>query len=141
MGTPVFTGSTVSVQLTEPARARAIDALYATGHWLLSRDRTGDAAAVFGGMAALAPRDERAWLALGACHEAFDQPDLALEMYGTGQSLSRPGVRLRLARARVLSGLGRDDEACVAREDAEAVAEALGDERLLALVRAERGTT
>jgi hypothetical protein len=123
----------------DATRARALDALYATGHWLLSRERVRDAASVFRGMALLAPDDERPWLALGACHEALKQAELALDMYAAGQTLTRPAVRSRLARARVLAGLGRDDEAFDVRVSAEEVAESLGDEGLLALVSAERG--
>jgi tetratricopeptide (TPR) repeat protein len=122
-------------------RARGLEALYATGHWLLSRERIHDAASVFRGMAVLAPDDERAWLALGACHEALEQLDLALSMYGTGQALSRPAVRSRLARARVLASLGRDEEAHAARASAEEVAIELGDDTLLALALEERGTS
>ncbi len=124
----------------EAHRARALEALYATGHWLLSRERVADAAAVFRGMAVLAPDDERPWLALGACHEALKQHQLALEIYGTGQAMSQPGVRSRLARARVLSALGRDDEADDVRVAAEEVADALGDPTLIALVSSERGS-
>lgn len=122
----------------EATRARALDALYATGHWLLSRERVGDAASVFRGMAVIAPDDERAWLALGACHEALKQAVLALDMYATGQALCRPGVRSRLARARLLAQLGRDEEANDARESAENAAEVAGDEDLVALASAER---
>ena len=38
---------------------RGIEALYATGHWLMSQDRCTDAASVFRAMALLAPEDER----------------------------------------------------------------------------------
>ena len=121
------------------ARARALDALYATGHWLLSRERVEDAASVFRGMALLAPDDERPWLALGACHETLKQTQLAMDMYSTGQVLTTPAVRSRLARARVLSLLGRDDEASEARARAHEVAEVFGDDVLVALVSAEGG--
>jgi tetratricopeptide (TPR) repeat protein len=125
----------------EATRARALDALYATGHWLLSRERFRDAASLFRGMAMLAPDDERPWLALGACHEALKQAQLALDMYAAGQTLTRPAVRSRLARARVLTQLGRDDEAEGARESAEEVAETFGDDGLIALVSTERGAS
>jgi len=136
---------TVPVPFTPPhptpeaTRARALEALYATGHWLLSRERVHDAASVFRGMAVLAPEDERPWLALGACHEALKQTQLALDMYGTGETLSPHAVRSRLARARVLSELGRDDEARDERANAGEIAEDLGDDVLVALVDAERG--
>jgi len=128
-----------SIPTTEGTRIRALDALYATGHWLFSHDRVHDAASVFRAMALLAPEDERPWLALGACHEALKQAQLALDMYAAGQTLTRPAVRSRLARARVLSMLGRDDEASDLRDHAEELAERLGDGGLIALVSAERG--
>jgi len=124
----------------ETTRTRALEALYATGHWLLSRNRIEDAASVFRGMAVLAPDDERPWLALGACHEARKEIQLALDMYSTGQVLTRPAVRSRLARARTLESLGRDDEATLALASAEDAAEVSGDEELIALVSSERGT-
>jgi tetratricopeptide (TPR) repeat protein len=120
-------------------RARALDALFATGHWLLSEGRVHDAASVFRGMAVLSPGDERPWLALGACHEALKQADLALDVYAAGQTLTTPAVRSRLARARVLLQLGREEEAEDARASAEVVAEAIGDPTLIALVAEERG--
>jgi Flp pilus assembly protein TadD len=118
-----------------------IEALYATGHWLMSQDRCADAASVFRAMALLAPEDERSWLALGACHEALGQADLALEMYGTGRVLARPSVRCDLARARVLRAKGRDDDADGAVESAAMAAETLEDEGLIDLVAAERRVT
>ncbi len=118
-------------------RASALEALYATGHWLLSRTRIDDAASVFRALALLAPEDERAWLALGACHEALAQTKLALDMYATGQALGGPAVRSRLARARVLVLLGRDDEALEAREGACEVATATGDDALITLAHDE----
>jgi hypothetical protein len=121
------------------ARTRALDALYATGHWLLSRDRVHDAASVFRGMAVLAPDDERPWLALGACHEALKQTQLALDVYAAGQTLTRPAVRSRLARARILTLLGRDDEADESLVSAEEIAHRVGDDELVALVSQERG--
>jgi tetratricopeptide (TPR) repeat protein len=117
---------------------RGIEALYATGHWLLAQERPADGASVFRAMALVAPKDERAWLALGACHEALGQPELALKMYGTGHVLARPAVRCDIARARLLRAAEKDDEADAVLEDAVAAAEALEDEALVLLVRAER---
>jgi len=44
---------------------RAVEALYATGHWLLSQERIAQAIVVFRAMIHVAPHDERGWLALG----------------------------------------------------------------------------
>jgi Flp pilus assembly protein TadD len=117
---------------------RGIEAFYATGHWLLSEGRAGDSASVFRAMALLAPKDERSWLGLGACHEALDQPELALKMYGTGRVLARPSVRCDIARVRLLRAADKDDEAEAVLEQAAVTADSLDDEALIELVRAER---
>jgi tetratricopeptide (TPR) repeat protein len=121
-------------------RTRAAEALYATGHLLLGDDKPAHASGVFRAMALLAPTDERAWLGLGACHEAIGQDLVALEMYGTGRTLARTPVRAELARARQLRKLGRDDESERALERAETLAAALDDEVLALLVSEERRT-
>ena len=87
-----------------------------------------------------APRDERSWLALGACHEARQQPHVALELYTTGRVLaSAPSYRCELARARVLRALGSEDEADDGLAAAQRAAEALGDDDARAQVERERG--
>jgi hypothetical protein len=116
---------------------RGIEALYATAHWLLSEERPADASCVLRAMALVAPTDERSWLALGACHEALGQPEVALQMYGTGRVLARPSVRCDLARARVLRMEGRGHEADLAVESAIEAAEAANDDALLELVLTE----
>ena len=85
-------------------RSNAAEALYATGHRLLSSDRYADAASVYRAMLTFAPQDERGWLALGACHEGLGQSELALQLYAAGRALSRGGGRCDLARARVFRG-------------------------------------
>jgi Flp pilus assembly protein TadD len=117
---------------------RGVEALYATGHWLLTQDRAADAACVFRAMALLAPEDERSWLALGACHEALGQAGQAIQMYGTGRVLARPSVRCDVARSRLLRAKDREDEADALLEHARETADALNDETLIELVAAER---
>jgi uncharacterized protein HemY len=119
--------------------ARGIEALYATGYWLLSQDRPADAACVLRAMALVAPADDRSWLALGTCHEALGQPEVALQMYGTGRVLARSSVRCDLARARILRAQGRNDEAERTVVAAADEAEGTLDDALLDLVSAERG--
>jgi Flp pilus assembly protein TadD len=121
----------------KPVDKPGLEALYATGHWLLSQDRPADASCVFRAMALLTPQDERPWLALGACHEALGQWHTALEMYGTGRVLACPSVRCDVARARVFRAQGRDDEAEAALEHAKELAEARDDEALIRLVAQE----
>jgi tetratricopeptide (TPR) repeat protein len=122
---------------TGEKRKQAIEALYATAHWLLSRERPHDAADVFRAMAFFAPADERAWLGLGTCHSKVGQPQLALEIFGTGAALAR-SVRCELARARALSEEGRDRDAEVALERAARMADEQDDDDARALVSRER---
>ncbi len=119
-------------------RAQAIEALYATAFWLIGERRFQDAAEVLRVMARFAPADERAWLALGTCHEGLHQTTIALEMYGVGRVLAGPSVRCEIARVRLLRRLGRDGEADDVLDQAATLAEDVGDDELDALVRAER---
>ncbi len=116
---------------------RAIEALYATGHWLYSQDRFAHARSVFRAMIHLAPEDERGWLALGACHEAMDQHDVALEIYRTAVGAAT-APRCELARARILRRRGQEAEARLALEEAARIAENTRDDELRRLVAAER---
>jgi tetratricopeptide (TPR) repeat protein len=122
---------------TGEKRRQAIEALYATAHWLLSRERPHDAADVFRAMAFFAPSDERAWLGLGTCHAKVGQPLLALEIFGTGAALAR-SVRCELARARALSEQGRDRDAENALDRAARLADEQDDDEARALVCHER---
>ena len=87
----------------------------------------------------LAPRDERGWLALGACHEAMDQHDIALELYAAAVSVAQTAPRCELARARIFRQRGRDREARDSIEEAARIADELRDDELRRLVAAERG--
>ncbi len=117
---------------------RAAEALYTTAHWLLRRGRVREAAAVSRALVRVAAADERGWLALGACHEQIDQPDLALEMYGVGRALASPAPRCETARARLLRALGRDDESAHAYDLAAHAAARAGDDDLARLIDDER---
>lgn len=121
-----------------PAETQAVEAIYATGHWLLTRERPVDAARVFRVMLHAAPADERGWLALGECHERIGQHRIALELYGTGSVLAASAVRCHIARARILYLLERDAEGDAALEAAEQLAIAREDDELLVLVARER---
>ena len=128
-----------AVVTDENKHADAIEALYATAHWLLDQGRPDDAAGVLRLMLLAAPRDGRAWLALGACHEKKKQPKLALELYWTGRLVAERPARCALARARLLRRLGDDDDADEALLDARALAEAAGDAVEQDLVRSVAG--
>lgn len=115
-----------------------IEALYATGYALYAAERHSDAARVFRIMLQAAPRDERAWLGLGACHEKVEQLLLALELYAAGHVAATRSARCVFALAAVLAKLGRDDEAARALDVAESRAEASDDEEVLEWVVAAR---
>ena len=66
--------------LSPDERARALEGIYATAHWLLGRERFKDAADVFRAMVTAAPEDERGWVGLGMCHEGADQLRVAKEI-------------------------------------------------------------
>jgi tetratricopeptide (TPR) repeat protein len=120
------------------ASPAAIEALYATGHWLYSQQRYAHAVTVFRAMIHIAPHDERGWLALGACHEVQDQPDIALELYATAATVASAAPRCELARARLLRARGRNEEARGAYDQALRLAEDMRDDELRALVVQER---
>lgn len=123
-------------------RRSAVEAVYATAHWLLARDRIAEAAAALRLMVRAEPRDERGWLGLGECHERIGQPRIAAELYGAGSVAARstgsPAVRCALAQSRVLRSLDRDDEADAILEAAASAADEQDDDTLVALVGRER---
>jgi tetratricopeptide (TPR) repeat protein len=118
-------------------QARAVEALYAAGHWLYTQHRFADAATVFRAVVRMAPRDERGWLALGACHEAQDRHDVALELYDEARRVAKAAPRCGLARARIFRALGLEAIAKEAFAEAARIAEELDDDELRALVAAE----
>ncbi len=118
----------------------ALEALYATGHWLLGQERFKDAADVFRAMATAKPEDERGWLGLGQAHEGATHRVIAREMYVTGVSLAKSG-RCAIALARLLREHGDDAEAAEAIDCADSFARDLDDEELAALVAYERGAS
>jgi thioredoxin-like negative regulator of GroEL len=120
------------------SRQDAIEAIYATGHWLLENGRIADAARMFRTVIHAAPRDERGWLGLGECHERQGQLRIAAELYGTGGAVAEPPIRCRLARARALAQSGLYEASEEALDAAKLAADALDDDALIELVAAER---
>ncbi len=115
----------------------AIEALYATGHWLYSQLHFDRAVSVFRAMIHIAPHDERGWLALGACHESQDQHDIALELYGAAATMAHAAPLCALARARILRARGHEAEANEAIALAARIADELHDDELRGLVASE----
>lgn len=118
-------------------RLRAIEALYAAGHWLYTEQRIDDAVTVFRAIIRIAPEDERGWLALGACHEAQDRHDVALELYDEARRVASIAPRCNLARARIFRALGLNGDADDAFAEATRIADELGDDDLRTLVARE----
>ena len=115
-----------------------VEAIYAAGHWLLEQEQPGNAAKVFRVMLHAAPCDERGWLGLGECHVRIGQHRIALELFGAGSVAAAPSARCEIARGRALRALDRDGEADQAFENAMDLADAVDDEALFAMARAER---
>jgi Flp pilus assembly protein TadD len=109
----------------------AVESLYATGHWLLEQNRYSDAATVFRTMLLAAPTDERSWLALGACHEAIGQLNVAEKLYRSGLEVAAVPFRCAIAQARALRALGRDDDADAVLDRAESLADDADDRALV----------
>lgn len=141
MDLPQFTAS-VRSRRANASRPATVEAIYATAHWLLARERAADAAKVFRVMLQIAPRDERSWLGLGECHERIDQLRIAAELYGAGSVIAggarSVSVRCLLARARMMSRLGRSAEIEGILDTAERAAAEQAAEQLIALVASER---
>jgi hypothetical protein len=139
--TTEFAAADVRGPLRSSPRASpgAIEAVYRTGHWLYTHERVVHASTVFRAMIQIAPEDERGWLALGACHEAQDQRDIALELYETAETTATLAPRCALARARILRSRGQWAETLEALAIAGRMAAELGDRELVALVIDERG--
>jgi tetratricopeptide (TPR) repeat protein len=121
-----------------PSRPEAVDALYAVGHWLYMQDRYSDAIRVFRAVLRVAPHDERGWLALGTCHEALDQHDVALELYDQARRTADAAPRCNIARARVMRARGMLADARESLDEAARIADQLDDEEVRALLVAER---
>lgn len=117
--------------------SKAIEGLYACGHALLVQGHYADAAGVFRAMVMCAPADERAWLALGMCHEAAGQVGIALELWSVAMR-SCSAVRCGIARSRALRAMGRDTEADDALDSAQNALEQGDDAELELLVQQAR---
>jgi tetratricopeptide (TPR) repeat protein len=122
-----------------PKPLSAIEAFYAAGHWLYTQERFDDAITVFRAVIRIAPLDERGWLALGACEEALDRHDVALELYDEARRVASTAPRCSLARARLFRARGLASDARDAFAEAERAARDVDDDELHALIAAERG--
>jgi Flp pilus assembly protein TadD len=87
-------------------RAKAVDAIYAAGHFLFTNDRVPEALDVFRTMLLAAPTDDRGWLGLGACHESIGEDDRALDIYRVARRAISRRARIEIALARSLRARG-----------------------------------
>jgi Tfp pilus assembly protein PilF len=119
---------------TGPSR----EALYALAFKKLGQESFHDASALLRLMLHLAPKDERAWLGLGVCHEKLGQLRTAGEIYAAGCAAAKPSGRCALACARVLDRQGRSDSADNLYELAIEAFESVNQDELARLARAEQ---
>jgi tetratricopeptide (TPR) repeat protein len=126
-----------TVDASATCSAQQITAVYVKGKLLLERNKYRDAVVMFRLMAYLAPRDERAWLGLGLCHEGQGQMLVARELYLIGGAAAN-SAKCHLACARLLAKQGARDQALLQFERAIALAEEGGDDTLLGLATKER---
>ncbi len=129
-------GAAQSIDATD--KARAVEGLYATGHWLLSNERFKDAADVLRAMCIVAPQDERAWVALGAAHEGAGHDEVAREIYAVGCTLAQDSIKCGVALVRVLRRLGDEDAAGLMLEQVELRIDEQTDDELRKIVAYER---
>jgi predicted Zn-dependent protease len=116
--------------------ARAIDAAYAAGYWLLQSCQPHEAVHVFRTILLAAPSDERGWLGLAEAHDALGEQHKALELYRLAPAATGPRARISLALARALARLGED--ASDAYESAADIASTESDDELFTIIQQER---
>jgi predicted TPR repeat methyltransferase len=111
---------------------------YASAHRAFESGDERTAARLFGVLALLAPRDERAWLGLALCQERSGRLRAAASLYELGATLAPTSTRCHLGLARALRELGRASAA----EDAFDAAErtCLDVETLAAVCAARRAS-
>jgi Flp pilus assembly protein TadD len=123
---------------SHPVERQAVEALYATGHWLLSLDRLRPALDVFRTLTIVAPGDERGWLGLGQTHEKLEDERTAEGLYRLACQTLPDSVRCRVAHARALRAIGDTEGATELLEQAADMASDGDDDELVQIVRFER---
>lgn len=96
------------------ARHEEVEAVYAIGHAYYAREDFRRAADVFRLLVLTRPQEARGWTALGACHDAVDEPEHAEALYEAALLAPLGDVdrdRARVFLARLLASQGRDEEA------------------------------
>jgi len=92
---------------------------YASAHRAFESGDESKATHLFGVLAMLAPRDERAWLGLALCQERSGRLRAAASLYDLGATLAPTSTRCHLGLARALRELGRVTAAEAAFDAAE----------------------
>ncbi len=115
-----------------------LESLYGVGHWLVANERHADALDVFRTMLLVDGTDARAWLGLGACHEALGETEKAVALYGLASSAcGERAARCTAAKARLLRARGDLTDARDAYELAVEQADRCHDDELTSLLSAE----
>ena len=113
-----------------------VEYCYASAFRALEDGDTETAQRLFGVMAAMAPRDERAWIGLAMVREGKKQWRAAAGLYGVGTSFAPASAWCHVGKGRNLLRLGRLIEAEAAFEQAEQLSD---DPELLSALAEGRG--
>lgn len=122
-----------------PSKAALAEQCYASAYQALEDGDDRVAQRFFLLMALCAPRDERAWVGLGVCHEREGSSRLlprTAAVYTIGARLVGESAWLQLGRGRALAKLGRYHDALIAFDAAEDAA--ADNPALLQAIREER---
>jgi tetratricopeptide (TPR) repeat protein len=117
--------------------AQTLEALYATGYWLIGLGRIDDALCVFRTMLLVDGRDERGWLGLATCHAERDELEKAIALCELASEACDDATRSLLACARLHVRAGEHQEAVVAYEEVRRQATAARDYELLQVIATE----
>jgi tetratricopeptide (TPR) repeat protein len=115
-----------------------VEQCYASAYRALEEDDLVAAHRLFGVMAAMAPRDERAWIGLAIIRERKEQWRAAAGLYGVATAFVPTSAWCHFGKGRCLSRMGRLPDA----ETSYGIAEALSDDpSLLGALERERSVS
>lgn len=119
-----------------PPSPRAVaERCYASAYAALAGGDLDDAMRLFGILALLSARDERAWIGLATVCERRENWDAAAALYGVGSGFVPASAWCHFGRGRALNRLGRTASALRSLDEAE---QATSDRALLDAIEHER---
>ncbi len=118
-----------------PDTRRQVEAAYRLAYELMGQQKHKKAAILLRLMLQLAPTDERAWLALGSCHQQIGQSTAAQKLFAAGVAAAR-SAKCSVALARIAQEFD-EDAALEHYETAVEQAEQAGDYDLARAIRSE----